>query len=215
MTRPPFIVLEGIEGSGKSTQMKLLKGWLEEVGVAHVLTREPGGTPVGERIRETVLRGVDLSIPPETELLLILAARAAFVQEVVRPALESGAVVISDRFSWSTLAYQGYGRELPLDRVAEMDAFTTGGLVPDLYVVLDVSVGDGLARQVRAGMVADRFEREGETFLERVRTGYRVLVEGEENAVLVDGTDGADTVQARIRAALAERFPETFSRGRV
>jgi len=215
MTRPPFIVLEGIEGSGKSTQIRLLEDWLQQVGVAHVLTREPGGTPVGERIRETVLHGVDLSIPPETELLLILAARAAFVQEVVRPALERGMVVVSDRFSWSTLAYQGYGRELPLDQVTRMDAFATGGLVPDLYVLLDVSVGGGLERQGRAGMVADRFEGEGEAFLERVRGGYMALVAGEDNAVRIDGTDDAETVQARIRAALAGRFPETFSRGTV
>jgi len=215
MTRPPFIVLEGIEGSGKSTQTRRLERWLDEIGVAHVLTREPGGTSVGERIRETVLHGVDLSISPETELLLMLAARAAFVQEVVRPALKSGMVVVSDRFSWSTLAYQGYGRELPLDQVTRMDAFATGGLVPDLYVLLDVSARDGLARQGCAGIVADRFEGEGETFLERVRAGYVALVEREENAVRIDGMDDADTVHARIRAALAERFPETFSRGKV
>lgn len=211
MKRPPFIVFEGIEGSGKSTQIRLVSDWLTDRETTHVLTREPGGTPVGERIRETVLHGVDLTIPPRAELLLITAARAAFVDQVVEPALEKGAVVLSDRFSWSTLAYQGYGRQLPLDQVRAVDRVATGGLEPDLYLVLDVTVEHGLGRQGRAGKVADRFEGAGPAFLERVRNGYVELVQGASQAVLVDGVGSVEEVQARVHHALASRFPETFS----
>jgi dTMP kinase len=215
MKRKPFIVLEGIEGSGKSSQIRMLADWLDDLGVPHLTTREPGGTAVGERIRQTVLHGTDLSIPPESELLLILAARAAFVREVVRPALERGTCVISDRFSWSTFAYQGYGRGLPLSQVRELNEFATGGLTPDLYLVLDVTVEEGLARQDLAGKVADRFEGEGRAFLDRVRAGYLAMLEGEGRGLLVDGSGEPGAVQRRIREALAGRFPETFSAGRV
>lgn len=215
MSRLPFIVFEGIEGSGKSTQIRRVADELAARGVDHVLTREPGGTPVGERIRQTVLHGTDLVIPPRTELLLILAARAAFVDDVVRPALDRGAVVLSDRFSWSTLAYQGYGRELPLGQVERADAFATAGLVPDLYLVLDVPVEQGQARQGLQGKVPDRFEGAGRHFLERVREGYLRLAAGTPGAVLVDGTGGPDVVAERVRTALRARFPETFPPGTV
>lgn len=215
MSRPPFVVLEGIEGSGKSSQIRMLADWLEVLGVPHLTTREPGGTAVGERIRQTVLHGTDLSIPPESELLLILAARAAFVREVVQPALSRGTCVISDRFSWSTVAYQGYGRGLPLPEVWAMIDFATGGLEPDLYLLLDVSVEEGMARQARARKVADRFEGEGRAFLDRVRAGYLALVADDGRAVTLDGAGEPDVVQQRIRECLAARFPETFSAGTV
>lgn len=193
----------------------MLADWLDDLGVPHLTTREPGGTAVGERIRQTVLHGTDLSIPPQSELFLILAARAAFVREVVRPALSRGTCVISDRFSWSTYAYQGYGRGLPLPEVRAMDGFATGSLEPDLYLVLDVSVEEGMARQERAGKVADRFEGEGRAFLDRVRAGYLALVAADSRGLLVNGSGEANVVQQRIREALARRFPETFSAGRV
>lgn len=210
MSHPPFIVLEGIEGSGKSTQARLLGAWMTAQGVPHLTTREPGGTAIGERIRETVLHATELHIPPRSELLLITAARAAFVAEVVVPALEAGNVVVSDRFSWSTLAYQGHGRRLPLDDVRRIDAFATSGLEPDLYVLLDVTVAEGRKRQGNAGKVADRFEGEGDGFLERVRDGYLALARASDRATVVRGTGPEAEVQDRVREALRHRFPETF-----
>ena len=176
------MVLEGVEGAGKTTQVRLLGAWLEAEGVPHVLTREPGGTPVGEAVRELVLKRPHLDVPPASELLLILAARAAFVRDVVRPALERGEVVVADRFDASTLAYQGHGRGLDLPTVARMNAFATGGLRPDALVVLDLPVDEGRDRQRRQGKTADRIEREGRDFLERVRAGYRQVVEDDPRA---------------------------------
>ena len=127
MSPPRFVVLEGVEGSGKSTQVRLLSAWLAEMGVAHATTREPGGTAVGEAIRGVLLDRDGLEMPPETELLLVLAARAAFVRDVVRPALERGETVLADRFDLSTFAYQGFGRGLDLETVRRLNEFATGG----------------------------------------------------------------------------------------
>jgi len=205
-------VLEGGEGAGKTTQARLLSRWLEERGVPHTLAREPGGTPVGEAVRRVVLDDPGLEVPPETELFLILAARAALVRQVVRPALERGEVVVADRFDLSTFAYQGYGRGLPLDEVRQMNAFATGGLRPDLYVVLDIAVEEGLRRQGdRAG---DRIEGEGRAFRVLVREGYRTLAAELPRAVLVNGAGRVEEVQARIRAVLEEYLPETFGEER-
>ncbi len=205
-------MLEGGEGAGKTTQARLLSRWLEERGVPHTLAREPGGTPVGEAVRRVVLDDPGLEVPPETELFLILAARAALVRQVVRPALERGEVVVADRFDLSTFAYQGYGRGLPLDEVRQMNAFATGGLRPDLYVVLDIAVEEGLRRQGdRAG---DRIEGEGRAFRVRVREGYRTLAAELPRAVLVNGAGRVEEVQARIRAVLEEYLPETFGEER-
>src|SRR5690606_33792944 len=126
-----------------------------------------------------VLKRTDLSIPPESELLVILAARAAFVQEVVRPALARGEVVVSDRYDLSTFAYQGWGRGIALEELRRLSAFATGGLAPDLYVLLDLPVAEGAQRQRRQGKDADRFEGEGEAFLSRVREGYLSLAGGD------------------------------------
>jgi dTMP kinase len=206
-----FIVLEGGEGSGKSTQATLLGGWLSEAGIPHRVTREPGGTPVGEAIRGVVLGRTDLDMPPESELFLILAARAAFVSEVVRPALEAGEVVIADRFALSTLAYQGYGRGLDLGEVRRAIDLATGGLQPDLYVVLDVPVEHGLGRQKQGGMTPDRIEQEGGGFLRRVRDGYLALSEEDPRAMVVDGLGPPEEVYARIRRLLMQTFPDTFA----
>jgi len=205
-----FIVLEGGEGVGKTTQATLLGRWLKEVGIPCRVTREPGGTPVGEAIRSVVLGRTDLQMPAESELFLILAARAAFVREVVRPALASGEVVIADRFSLSTLAYQGYGRGLDVERVRRVIDVATGGLEPDLYIVLDVPVERGIQRQQEGGMTPDRIEREGDDFLRRVRNGYLALSEEEPTARLLDGVGSPQEVHGRIRRLLEEEFPETF-----
>lgn len=205
-----FIVLEGGEGVGKTTQVGLLSEWLEEGRISHRVTREPGGTPVGEAIRSVVLGRTDLRMPAESELFLILAARAAFVQEIVRPALARGEVVIADRFSLSTMAYQGYARGLDLTQVRRAIHIATGGLEPDLYVVLDVPVEHGVQRQQQGGMTPDRIEREGSDFLQRVRDGYLALTEEEPRARLVDGLGPPGEVHLRVRRLLKEMFPETF-----
>jgi dTMP kinase len=205
-----FIVLEGVEGAGKSTQARLLSAWFESLSLPHTLAREPGGTPVGEAIRRVVLDRGELTMPPETELFLILGARAAFVRDVVRPALKDGQVVLADRFDLSTFAYQGYGRGLDLDRVKRANEMATGGLSPDLYLVLDLPVEVGLERKGGIGD-GDRIEREGVSFLSRVREGYRILAKEMHTARLVASHGSPEEVQESIRRALGEIFPETFS----
>ncbi len=207
MTEPLFIALEGIDGAGKSTQVALLSAWLDAVGVPHVSTREPGGTPVAEAIRKVVLGEPELTMPHESELLLILAARAAFVRDVVRPALEAGRTVVADRFSLSTLAYQGYGRGLPLPRVREIVDFATGGLAPDVSLVLDLPVDEGSARQARGGSEEDRIEAEGLAFRASVRKGYLALAASEPDVDVVDARGTPEEVHARLRGRLVARFP--------
>lgn len=210
-----FIVLEGGEGSGKTTQAALLSAWMDTLGVEHVVTREPGGTAVGEAVRAVVLGRTDLEMPAESELFLYLASRAAFVRDVVRPALAAGKVVVSDRFDLSTLAYQGYGRGLPVDEVRRAIALATGGLEADLTLLLDVPVEEGGARQRRGALTPDRIEREGDAFLRRVREGYLTLAESDPGVRLVNGMGAPEEVQDRLRSVLAEAFPETFATGEV
>ncbi|MGD8321434.1 MAG: dTMP kinase [Gemmatimonadota bacterium] len=215
MAEGRFIVFEGGEGAGKSTQAALLGAWLEGRGIPHVVTREPGGTPVGEAVRSVVLEHTDLEMPGESELFLYLASRAAFVRDIVRPALEAGKIVVADRFDLSTLAYQGYGRGLDLDAVRAAIQLATGGLRADLTVFLDVPVGEGVARQREEGKRPDRIEREGDSFLERVRRGYLELAEREPGVQVVRGTGSAEEVHERIRHLLEGAFPETFVRSGV
>ncbi|HKJ01516.1 MAG TPA: dTMP kinase [Longimicrobiales bacterium] len=210
-----FIVLEGGEGAGKSTQAALLSAWMTQKGIAHRVVREPGGTPVGEAIRSVVLGRTDLEMPAESELFLMLAARAAFVRDVVRPALAAGEVVLADRFALSTLAYQGVGRGLDLEAVRRAIDLATGGLEPDLYVVLDVPVGEGASRQRQGGKRPDRIEGEGEGFLRRVRDGYLDLAGSEARVRVIDGEGSPEGVHGRIRRLLESELPETFGRSGV
>jgi len=203
-----FVVLEGVEGSGKSTQAALLAEWLAAAGVPQLLTREPGGTTAGESIRRVLLHGDELGA--RAELLLILAARAVLVEEVIRPALAEGRVVVADRFDLSTLAYQGYGRGLPLDEVRRLNLFATGGLRPDLTLVLDVAWETGVARREREGRVSDRIERAGTEFHARVAEAYRLLAREEAGVERVDGEGSVAEVSERIRRVLRSRFAETI-----
>ena len=205
-----FVVLEGGEGAGKSTQAALLAQWLRDRGVPCTLAREPGSTGVGEAIREVVLGRTDLEMPAESELLLILAARAAFVRDVVRPALARGEVVVADRFDLSTLAYQGYGRGLDLERVRAAMEVATGDLRPDLCLVLDVPVEEGVARRRAAGGSADRIEGAGADFLRAVRDGYLELAGTEERVELVSGLGSPLRVRDRILGCLRPRLPDVF-----
>lgn len=212
-TSPPpgrFLVLEGVEGAGKTTQAARLAEWLRGAGIDTVLAREPGGTGVGEAIRGVLLHRDGFAVPAETELFLMLAARAAFVQEVVRPALARGAWVVADRFEFSTFAYQGFGRGLELEAVRRINAFATGGLRPDLVLVLDLPVEEGLARQAANGRGPDRIEREGEAFLRRVREGYRALAQADPAAVLLSASPSPDDVHRELVRTVRSRLPEPF-----
>ncbi len=204
---PLFIAFEGVEGSGKSTQIQLVAAALRALGLDPVVTREPGGTAAGEAIRAIVLDR-DLHLDPVAELMLMLAARAVFVRDVVRPALESGRLVLADRYELSTFAYQGGGRRLPMARVREINDLATGGLRPDMSVILDVDVEEGQARGFRHGR--DRIEGEEVEFHHRVAAAYRELARSEPDVALVDGRGEIEEVYAVVWDALSARFPETF-----
>jgi dTMP kinase len=166
-----FITLEGPEGAGKSTNRDYIAAQLRAAGLDVVLTREPGGTPLAERIREVLLAPSDEAMDADAELLLMFAARAQHIARVIRPALQRGAVVICDRFTDATYAYQGGGRGLPEARIATLEAFVQQGLQPDLTLVFDLPVEIGLARATARGRL-DRFEQEGRAFFEAVRSAY-------------------------------------------
>lgn len=195
-----FITIEGVEGCGKSTQVERLRQYLATRGYEVEVTREPGGTPIAEAIREILLDPAYSAMGAATELLLYEAARAQHVDERIRPALEAGKVVLCDRFADSTTAYQGAGRGLPEDAVFRLHEIATRGVWPRLTIVIDVPVEEGLQRATRDG-ASDRIEREMPAFHERVRAGYLRLAEREPERVrVVDGTRSIDAVAADIRA---------------
>lgn len=203
-----FIAFEGPEGAGKSTQVRLLEGWLRERGHEPVLTREPGGTEVAEDVRRILLDSESLS--PRTELLLMLASRATLVEAVIRPALEAGRVVVTDRFHLSTLAYQGHGRGLPLADVEVMNRFATGGLEPDLTVLLDVDAAVGASRKATAGQGPDRIERAGDAFHRKVAEAYRLLAHDDDRIERVNASGSPEAVHEAVVGLVKARFPETF-----
>jgi dTMP kinase len=207
LPRGLFLVLEGIEGSGKTTQARMLAAWLEDRGTPCVATREPGGTVVGEEVRRLLLDGGRMDA--RTELLLMLSARAALVTEVIEPALAGGRLVLADRFDLSTLAYQAHGRGLPMGPVRALNRFATGGLRPDLTILLDVPREVGERRRT-ARSVPDRIESAGAGFHDRVARAYRELAVTETGVATLDGTADAAAVQASLVALLGSRFPETF-----
>ncbi len=199
-----FVTFEGPEGGGKSTQIRLLADWLRAAGRMVMTTREPGGTRIGDAIRGVLLDPGHVEMRPEAEILLFSAARAQLVGEVIRPHLARGGVVLCDRFADSTLAYQGYGRELDLDALRQITGFATGWLTPDLTFCLDLPVVDGLRRK-QGGDLAEwnRMEREELAFHERVRAGYLALAAAEpERWCVVDARQGVEAVQAAIRGRL-------------
>lgn len=204
-----LLVFEGPDGCGKTTQVRLLGDRLSRLGVPHVLVREPGGTALGEAVRPVILRGVDMH--PRSELLLYLAARAALVAEKILPALEEGLLVVADRFYLSSLAYQGYGRGIPIPEVTKAVEFATQGLRPDLTLLLDIAPEDAAARSSRR--TPDRIEREDPEFHARVREGYERLAEGDPTISRIDASRGVRAVHRSVLAVLAQRWPETFGFG--
>ncbi|MGB9113171.1 MAG: dTMP kinase [Acidimicrobiales bacterium] len=197
--RGRFVVFEGGEGSGKSTQARVLADQLDAV-----LTREPGGTAIGERVREVLLDRRVGHLEARAELLLMLAARAQHVAEYIRPMLDQGRDVVCDRFSPSTLAYQGYGRGLDLSAIRAADELARNGLEPDVVVLLDLS--PEVASTRRSG-ARDRIEGEDDAFFVRVRNGYLALAQSEPDRFLVVDADGSiDEVSDRVRARLGEQF---------
>lgn len=201
--RGAFVTFEGVDGVGKTTQCALLCAALEASGREVVRLREPGGTPVGERVRDLLLDPSLAGMDPVCELLLYEAARAQLAGSVIRPALERGAVVVSDRFFDSTAAYQGYGRGLGLDVVAAANALACGGLAPDRTLLLDLAPGEALVRATREG--ADRMELEGVAFQERVRAGFADAARRDPARVrTVDACGTVGEVWGRVRAALAD-----------
>ena len=192
-----LIAFEGVEGAGKSTQLELLRRQLEGRGREVVVTREPGGTPVGERVRALLL-DPEVEIYPRAEALLFAAARAELVERVIRPALERGAVVLCDRYLDSSLAYQGGARGLGHGPVEEVNRLATGGLLPDLVVLLDLDPADGLRR--RQGD-RDRIEAQDLDFHRRVREAFRALAAADPNRfAVVDGAAPVREVAARVHA---------------
>ena len=199
-----FITFEGPEGSGKSTQLPRLAQFLEESGLSVVKTREPGGTKIGDQIREVLVRMDNVELHPRTEILLFLAARAQLVEELIIPSLQEGKIILCDRYGDSTLAYQGYGHGLDLDTLRAMLHFATGGLKPDLTILLDVDVLTGLKRK-KIKEEWNRLDAFELSFHERVRDGYHILASQEpERWKIVDATQEPEQVQKEIRALVLD-----------
>lgn len=213
MSAGRFIVLEGGDGTGKTTQARLLVERLRGAGIDAITVREPGGTPVGDRIRAILLDPASSGLDARAELLLYEASRAQLLAEVVRPALATGTWVVCDRFTDSTLAYQGYGRGLDLDEVRAMNELATGGLEPALTVLIDLDPAAGLTRATGSG--ADRLEAEDLAFHERIRAGYLELAAGPRHAV-VDGRGSVEEIAASVGGALSDAglLPPTTGDGR-
>ncbi|MFT3870372.1 MAG: dTMP kinase [Nibricoccus sp.] len=207
-----LISFEGSEGSGKSTQIAHLAERLQQAKVDVVSTREPGGTEIGEQIRNIIVhnsKGDEMCA--ETELLLFAAARAQLVREVIAPALLRGAFVLSDRYLDSSTVYQGIGRNLAMGPVNQINRFAVGNVMPDLTIVIDVPTEVSLARiRQRASDLPDRMERENIDFYEKVRAGYLVLAKGmSERFVVIDGTQKEAAIAKQVWAAVQERLVET------
>ena len=211
-----FITFEGIEGCGKTTQIRLLSAVLAEAGNRVTLTREPGGCPIADKVRAILLDADNKAMTPSAELLLYAAARAQHVSEIIAPALERGDIVLCDRFTDATLAYQGYGRNLDRETILRLNNLATAGYRPDLTILIDCPVETGLKRaleRINAASRADsssereeRFELESRQFHQRVRDGYLALAAQEPHRfVIVDGDGSREAISAAIAAAVNAR----------
>lgn len=203
-----FITFEGPEGSGKTTQIKALEAHLRQAGLNVLTTREPGGTPIGDQVRAVLTSLENTAMHPRTEILLFLSARAQLVEQLIRPALRDGKVVICDRYADSTLAYQGYGHGYDRAQLRQLLEFATGGLWPDLTLLLDVNPVEGLKRK-RTGGEWNRLDAYEVAFHQRVRAGYLEMAAGEPARwVVVDASGQFEQVQQAIRQVVLERLPK-------
>jgi dTMP kinase len=203
-----FITLEGIEGVGKSTQVARLSAALKERGIEHVVTREPGGTPLAEKIRQLVLQSNDEVVPPSAELLLMFAARAVHLNNLIQPSLQDGRWVLCDRFTDATYAYQGGGRGMDTADIVRLEAMVQGTLRPDLTLLLEAPIGQSLQRAHKrnADTPTDRFEAERAEFFERVSAAYRARAESQpQRVVRIDAAQSADAVTSSILDVLKKR----------
>ena len=202
-----FITFEGVEGAGKSTQIQRLAANLKRKGVSVLVTREPGGTPISERIREVLLERQHHKMVSTTELLLYAAARSQHVAQCIAPSLEEGQIVISDRFGDAMVAYQGHGRGLDLELIHHLNRVATDGLVPDLTIVLDVPVKVGRERTRRRRRALDRLELEDFEFHQRVREGYLTIAKEEPHRVrVIDSEQNFELVRDEIRELVTRRI---------
>ena len=202
-----FISLEGIEGCGKSTQAKLLAQYISEHGYSVVLTREPGGTPVAEQIRRIILDPQNAGMTNVAELLLYLACRHIHVSQLIKPALAEGKVVICERFSDATFAYQGYARGLDLNLIEKLNEVATDGLVPDLTLLLDLEVKEGLSRARKRGSQWDRLESESIDFHNKVRNGYLAIAQkASQRFEVIDAEASIEDVHLCIRKRVDQRL---------
>lgn len=198
-----FITLEGPDGSGKTTQIRLLHEILVAAGYDVLLTREPGGTDIGDQIRAVLHDVANVELVATAEILLYSASRAQLVAEVIRPALAAGRIVLCDRYADSTMAYQGYGRGLDLDALRAITGFATGGLKPDLTVLLDLEPEVGLSRRENGGGELNRMDRQELEFYQRTRSGYMALAAEEpERWVQVDASGSVAEVATAVKAAV-------------
>ena len=202
-----FITLEGPEGSGKTSHIPPLVEFLHEKGHTVFPTREPGGTSIGEQIREVIHDLKNVEMHPRTETLLYQAARAQIVEQVIKPRLALGEIVLSDRYYDSTIAYQGYGHQQDLEQVRALVKYATGGLVPDLTILLDVDVEEGLQRKKKNNAEWNRMDDHAIQFYQRVRAGYLVMVKQEPKRwVVVDSGKRWESVQDELRKVIEERL---------
>lgn len=202
-----FITFEGIDGCGKSTQCEMLKDYLKERGVDFIFVREPGGTVIGERIREILLDKKNSQMTSRTELLLFEAARAQITDEVIKPALEEGKVVLCDRFFDSSSAYQGMARGMGMEFVSDLNMAATGGLKPDITFFFDISAEEALERRGKRGEASDRIELAGLKFQEDVRAGYLELAKSSEGRIItIDATKGIEEIFEVVKGSLEGRI---------
>lgn len=207
-SRGKFITIEGTEGVGKSTNIAFIKSWLEAKNISLLHTREPGGTPFAEEIRELLLSQREEAVDAKSELLLMYAARAQHVSQKIKPALEQGQWVLCDRFSDASFAYQGAGRALGLNKLSELDQWALEGFKPDLTILLDLPVAVGLSRAQERGPI-DRFEEEKVEFFEQVRDGYLQIAQQEPDRVkIVDARGSLEEVQQQIEQVLINFYQQ-------
>ncbi len=204
MQRGLFITMEGIEGVGKSTNLEFVRQYLCEHGEQVVITREPGGTEMGEKIRGLLLDHRNQKMADDTELLLMFAARAQHIAEVIEPALAAGKWVLCDRFTDATYAYQGGGRGIDIERIAQLEQWVQGALRPNITLLLDAPVAVGLARAAKRKQEPDRFEREKQDFFERIRAAYLALAAQHPNRYrVIDAGQTLDRVTMQLETLLA------------